>query len=90
MMFFALYYTDQLPEVRARLNQILILLFLSPTRISREAEDRLSDIVVDLNLKYNKVFSVIDIDNSVYRKWRKVLPFYQNVDQEGITLWTAA
>lgn len=61
-----------------------------PARVSREAEDRLSDIIVDLNLKYNKVFSVIDIDNSVYRKWRKVLPFYQNVDQEGITLWTAA
>ena len=61
-----------------------------PARISREAEDRLSDIVVDLNLKYNKVFSVIDIDDSVYRKWKKVSPFYQNVDREGIILWTAA
>lgn len=53
-------------------------------------EDRLSDVIVDMNLKYNKVFSVIDIEESVYRKWRKVTPFYQNVDKEGIVLWTAA
>ena len=61
-----------------------------PARISLEAEDRLSDIIVDLNLKYNKVFSVIDIDDAVYRKWKSVSPFFQNVDREGITLWTAA
>jgi hypothetical protein len=53
-------------------------------------EDRLSDVVVDMNLKYNKVFSVIDIDNATYQKWRGVTPFYQNVDREGIVLWTAA
>ena len=29
------------------------------SRLSREMEDRLSDITVDMNLKYNRVFSVI-------------------------------
>ena len=52
-------------------------------------EDRLSDLIVDLNLKYDQVFSVIDIDQTIYQKWKKAMPFYQNVDKEGITLWTA-
>lgn len=53
-------------------------------------DDLLSDAIVDLNLKYDKVFSVIDIDDSVYRKWRNVTPFYKNVDKDGIVLWKAA
>ena len=61
-----------------------------PARLDPVTEDRLSDVIVDLNLKYNKVFSVIDIDNSVYSKWRSVTPFYQNVDKEGIVLWKSA
>lgn len=59
-------------------------------RLDADLEDRLSDVVVDMNLKYNKVFSVIDIDNATYQKWRDVTPFYQNVDREGVVLWTAA
>lgn len=46
-------------------------------------EDRLSDFIVDMNLKYDKVFSVIDIDIRHFQKWMKVLPFYQNVEREG-------
>lgn len=61
-----------------------------PEHIDLETEDRLSDVVVDLNLKYGKVFSVIDIEEPTYKKWRKVMPFYQNVDREGIVLWKAA
>ena len=53
-------------------------------------EDRLSDLIVDMNLKYDKIFSVIDIDQQSYLKWRKVSSFYQNVDREGIVLWKAA
>ena len=60
------------------------------SRIEPERESRLSDVVVDLNLKYDKVFSVIDIEDSVYQTWRDVTPFYQNVDREGVVLWQAA
>ena len=59
-------------------------------RLDAEKDALLSDVVVEMNLKYNKVFSVIDIDETVYQKWRKVTPFYQNVDKDGIILWTAA
>ena len=59
-------------------------------RLNEMAEDRLSDVVVDMNLKYDRVFSVIDIDDTLYQKWREVTPFYQNIDEDGIVLWTAA
>jgi len=59
-------------------------------RLTPRQEDQLSGLIVDLNLKYNKVFSVVDIDHQTYLKWRGAVPFYQNVDREGIVLWKAA
>ena len=70
-------------------SDIDIAIFVSDRLTSRQ-EDQLSDLIVDLNLKYNKVFSVVDIDQQTYLKWRNVTPFYQNVDREGIILWKAA
>ena len=70
-------------------SDIDIALFVSD-RLSPRQEDQLSDLIVDLNLKYDKVFSVVDIDHETYLKWRSVTPFYQNVDREGIILWKAA
>ena len=53
-------------------------------------EDRLSDFIVDMNLKHDMVFSVIDIELQSFIQWGSVLPFYQNVEKEGIVLWKAA
>jgi predicted nucleotidyltransferase len=53
-------------------------------------EDQLSDFIVDMNLEYDKVFSVIDISIDRFKEWEKILPFYQNVSREGIVLWKAA
>ena len=58
--------------------------------LSSDVEDKLSDFIVDMNLKYDKVFSVIDIDIDNYEKWKAVEPFYKNVKQDGIVLWKAA
>ena len=58
--------------------------------LNEETEDKLSDLVVDLNLKYDKVFSVIDIDYAIFKKWENITPFYKNVNKEGIVLWKAA
>lgn len=59
-------------------------------KLDSDTEDKLSDFVVDMNLKYDKVFSVIDIDADHFRTWLEVLPFYQSVEREGIVLWEAA
>ena len=58
--------------------------------LNKETEDKLSDLVVDLNLKYDTVLSVIVIDYELFKKWEKVTPFYKNVNEEGIVLWKAA
>ena len=70
-------------------SDIDIAVFLTRRPDARQ-EDLLSGLIVDMNLKYDKVFSVIDIDQDTYMRWRSVLPFYQNVDKEGIVLWKAA
>ena len=56
----------------------------------KEYEDELLEFIVDMNLKYNKVFSVIDIELLEFQKWENVLPFFKNVREEGIILWKAA
>lgn len=58
--------------------------------LDADTEEKLSDFVVDMNLEYDKVFSVIDIDFDMFKKWEKVTPFYQNVSREGVVLWKAA
>ena len=63
---------------------------LAKETLDRDTEEKLSDFVVDMNLKYDKVFSVIDIDYETFCKWEGVLPFYKNVNREGIVLWRAA
>ena len=70
-------------------SDIDIAIFVS-SRLTSRQEDMLSEFVVEMNLKYDKVFSVIDIDQQTYLKWKNVTPFYKNVDNEGVTLWMAA
>jgi predicted nucleotidyltransferase len=75
--------------VQTEESDIDIVLLIHGT-LDDELEDKLSEFIVDMNLKYDKVFSVIDINYEQFKKWEKVLPFYQNVNREGIVLWKAA
>jgi predicted nucleotidyltransferase len=58
--------------------------------MSTEQNDKLSDFIVDMDLKYDKVFSVIDLINSDIENYNSIIPFYRNVKEEGIVLWKAA
>ena len=44
----------------------------------------------ELDLQYDRVFSIIDIREENMEKWGNVLPFYQNVQKEGRVLWQTA
>lgn len=44
----------------------------------------------ELDMKYEKVFSIIDIEKDNLDKWSDILPFYKNLCKEGIVLWKAA
>lgn len=57
--------------------------------LDKDTEEKLSDFIVDMNLKYDKVFSVIDIDYKRFCEWENVTPFYSNISSEGIVLWKA-
>ena len=55
--------------------------------MDKDEEERLSEFIVDMNLKYDKVFSVIDIEYNIFCEWKAIIPFYRNVKKEGIILW---
>ena len=57
---------------------------------SQSIQDILIDFTLNLDLKYDKVFSVIDIDYDEFIKWEDILPFYKNVKKDGVVLWKAA
>ncbi|MCI8541886.1 nucleotidyltransferase domain-containing protein [Acetatifactor aquisgranensis] len=44
----------------------------------------------DMDIRYERVFSIVDIQETNMKKWEDVLPFYKNVKKEGIILWKAA
>ncbi len=45
------------------------------------------DLVVDYELLIAVTLSVVPIEYDNYIKWQKVLPFYKNIDKEGIVLY---
>lgn len=55
-----------------------------------EIRERFIAWASEMDLKYEKVFSIIDIEKANMDKWGNILPFYKNIRQEGITLWKAA
>ena len=52
--------------------------------------DRFIRWSAEMDLRYDRVFSIIDIQEENMEKWGNVLPFYQSVKKEGIILWKAA
>lgn len=44
----------------------------------------------DLDLRYNKIFSFVDINKQKMNQWGQVHPFYRNIQKKGIVLWQAA
>ena len=60
------------------------------SQMDKETKSRFISWVADMDIRYERVFSIIDIQESNMKKWENVLPFYQKVRKEGIVLWRAA
>lgn len=62
--------------------------------IKKEMDDqtkkRFISWAAEMDIRYEKVFSIVDIREDNMKKWERVLPFYQNIRKEGIVLWKAA
>lgn len=57
---------------------------------TQDMHDTMTDFVVDLELEFDKVLSVLLIDYGKFKELENVMPFYKNVKKEGIQLWPAA
>lgn len=57
---------------------------------TKEMRDQMLDLVVDLELACGKVLSVLCIDYEKFSEWRDTLPFYKNIQKDGVVLWQAA
>ena len=58
--------------------------------MTRELIQQVNSCMTDINWNYDRFLSVIDIDQSKYERWIGVLPFYQNIEKDGIVLWKAS
>ena len=66
---------------------VALLLRAAP---SRRMNDRLLDLLVDLELDCGRALSVVKIDYPRYLEWQSTLPFYKSIEREGVVLWQAA
>lgn len=57
---------------------------------TKEMYEQLIDLVVDLELESGRALSVVRIDYDKFQEWKDVMPFYKNIQNEGILLWQAA
>ena len=57
---------------------------------TKEMHDEMLDLVVDYELDLAVTLSVVPIEYENYLEWKKVMPYYRNIDKEGIVLWKAA
>lgn len=62
--------------------------------LTNEMDDKIKEKLFiwssDMDLRYDRVFSIIDINKEKMEQWGSVLPFYRNIQKEGIVLWSAA
>ena len=58
--------------------------------VNNEAKKQFISWASEMDLKYDKVFSIIDIEKEKMELWKNVLPFYKNIQSEGVILWKAA
>lgn len=49
--------------------------------------DEMIDFVVELELKYNKVISVLLIYNKQFNECGNITPFFKNIRKDGKVLW---
>lgn len=60
------------------------------TSDNRKMHKKMLDALSELDLEYNQVIAPSLILKENFDKWRDVMPYYKNIEKEGIVLWKAA
>jgi len=68
---------------------IMILVDLEDLEI-KEYADKLSDMTFDINMDYDVIIMPIVKNETHFKYWVSVYPFYNNVEREGVALYGAA
>lgn len=55
----------------------------------KRATEKMIKNVAQHELECGRVLSVVEIQESKFDVWKSSLPFYMNIDKEGIVLWKA-
>lgn len=57
---------------------------------TKKMHDQMVDLVVDYELDLDVTLSVVPLESEQYKEWKDTLPFYKNIDKEGVVLWKTA
>ena len=52
--------------------------------------DKWQDVAVELDLEYDQLIATSLIEEEKFNKWKNVMPYYKNIEKDGIVLWKAA
>lgn len=55
----------------------------------KQTTEKMVRCVAQYELECGRVLSVVEIQESKFDVWKSSLPFYKNIDREGIVLWKA-
>lgn len=64
---------------------IMVLVDMSQEEIAKQRE-RVLDAVVDLTTQHGLVLSVIENNYDYFYEWADVIPFFANIEKEGIDI----
>jgi len=69
-------------------SDIDVMLMLSEDDVAlREYSDKITDIVVELDLKYDVVLAAILQSETKFMKYQHAMPFYSSINNEGVVLY---
>lgn len=58
--------------------------------LRHDKKDEFLEWAAEFDVKYETVVSFIDIEKDIMEQWGDILPFYKNIQKEGIVLWKTA
>lgn len=53
----------------------------------RKYNDKIIKATSDIDYKYDKITSIIDISYNHFIHWVDVVPFYRNIEKDGVVLY---
>ena len=65
---------------------IMVLVDMEEGEIKKQ-QDKVLDTVVDLTTQYGVVLSIIENNYSHFYNWADTLPFFSNIEREGVNIY---